>query len=138
MKIFLALAMLLTSASVPATSATAPTMSAHVILNATTTGTGQAIALPQGHARVIATIVEIPVGYAPGYHEHPYPRYAYVLSGHLDVQDEHGGTRHYAPGDFMIETVAGWHRPHVAGNTPVKLLVIDQTPVDSKTNTISK
>lgn len=138
MKIFLALAMLLTVAAIPASSASAPTIGARVILDATATGTGQPIVLPQGRVRAIVTIVEIPAGYAPGYHKHPYPRYAYVLSGQLDVQDERGGTRHYATGDFFIETLGGWHRPHVVGDTPVRLLVIDQTPIAAKTNTIAK
>lgn len=138
MKIVLALASLLASAALPAGSASAPQMTANVILNTTTTGTGQPIVLPSGRVRVIGTIVDIPPGYAPGYHRHPYPRYAYVLAGHLDVQDEHGATRTYGPGQFFIETVDGWHRPHVEGSVSVKLLVIDQQPEAAKSNTIQQ
>ena len=116
--------------------AAAPQMTAHVVLDTTVTGTGQPIVLPTGDARVVGLVVEIPSGYAPGYHKHPYPRYAYVLAGHLDIQDIGGTVRHYGPGDMIIETVDGWHRPHVVGTTPVKLFVIDQTPAAIKTNTI--
>ena len=138
MKTVIALASLLATAALPAASATAPQMTAAVILNTTTTGTGQPIELPSGKVRVIGMIVEIPPGYSPGYHRHPYPRYAYVLAGHLDVQDERGATRTYGPGQFFIETVDGWHRPHVEGDVAVKLLVIDQQPEDAKTNTIQQ
>jgi quercetin dioxygenase-like cupin family protein len=137
MRTLFSLAFLLATVSLPATAA-APTMTAHVLLNTTTTATGQAIALPSGSVRVIGSIVEIEPGYAPGYHEHLYSRYAYVLAGHLDVQDEGGIVRHYAPGDFFVETIHGWHRPHVVGTTPVKLLVIDQQPADAKTNTVNR
>jgi quercetin dioxygenase-like cupin family protein len=138
MKIFLVLALLVATPALSATSASAPQMTARVVLNATTTATGQAIRLPQGSVRVIGSIVEIAPGYAPGYHEHLYSRYAYVLAGHLDVQDEGGTTRHYAPGDFFVETIHGWHRPHVVGDETVKLLVIDQQPADAKTNTVNR
>ena len=46
--------------------------------------------------------------------------------------------RHYAPGDFFVETIHGWHRPHVVGDETVKLLVIDQQPADAKTNTVNR
>jgi len=138
MKTVLALASLVAIATLPAGSATAPQMTANVILNTTTTGTGQPIELPGGKVRVIGLIVEIPPGYAPGYHRHPYPRYAYVLAGHLGVQDEHGATRTYGPGQLFVETLNGWHRPRVEGGETVKLLVIDQQPEDAKTNTIQQ
>jgi len=121
MKTVLALALLLATAALPAGSATAPQMTAKTILDTTTTGTGQPIELPGGKVRVIGLIVEIPPGYAPGYHRHPYPRYAYVLAGHLGVQDEHGATRTYGPGQLFVETRNGWHRPRVEGDETVNL-----------------
>jgi quercetin dioxygenase-like cupin family protein len=141
MRLLAVFALLVATAWAPAASAATataavPQMTAHVVLNTTVTGTGQPIVLPTGDARVVGLLVEIPPGYAPGYHKHPYPRYAYVLAGHLDIQDIAGTVRHYGPGDMIIETVNGWHRPHVVGTTPVKLFVIDQTPAAIETNTI--
>ncbi len=124
--------------AVPASTLAAPQMTARTILSTTTTSTGQPLMLPGGSVRAIGSIVVIPDGYTSGYHKHLFPRYAYVLSGHLDVQDEGGKTRHYAPGDLFIETVNSWHRPHVIGNAPVRLLVIDQIPRNAKTNTIQQ
>lgn len=138
MKAPFVLAAILAAVAVPASSASAPQMTARTILSTTTTSTGQPLRLPGGAVRAVGSIIVIPAGYTSGYHKHLYPRYAYVLSGHLDVQDEGGKTRHYAPGDLFIETVNSWHRPHVIGNVPVRLLVIDQLPQSAKTNTIQQ
>jgi quercetin dioxygenase-like cupin family protein len=138
MKSSLILALALAAIAVPASSIAAPQMTARTILNTTTTSTGQRLVLPGGTVRAVGSIIVIPVGYTSGYHKHLYPRYAYVLSGHLDVQDEGGKTRHYAPGDLFIETVNSWHRPHVVGNAPVRLLVIDQMPQHATTNTVQQ
>jgi quercetin dioxygenase-like cupin family protein len=129
--------LLVLAASTQAGSAGEPQMTAQTILDTTTTATGQAINVP-ANARVIGLIVVLPVGYAPGYHKHPFPRYAYVLSGNLEVQDKSGGSRVYHPGQMFIETLDAWHRPRVEGNVPVRLLVIDQIPRDAKTNTINE
>lgn len=138
MKASFVLALALAAIAVPASAIAAPQMTARTILDTTTTSTGQPLVLPGGTARAVGSIIVIPVGYTSGYHKHLYPRYAYVLSGHLDVQDEGGKTRHYAPGDLFIETVNSWHRPHVVGNAPVRLLVIDQMPQGVTSNTIQQ
>jgi hypothetical protein len=39
-------------------------------------------------------------------HNHPYPRYVYVLSGNLQVNNiETGQTDTYKPGNFILESV---------------------------------
>jgi quercetin dioxygenase-like cupin family protein len=134
---FLAVGLLLAIASVARAGSAGEQMAVHQILNTTTTATGQAIVLPN-NPRVIGSIVVLPPGYAPGYHKHPFPRYAYVLSGELEVQDKSGGTRRYGPGQMFVETVNAWHRPRVEGSVPVRLVVIDQIPSTAHTNTINE
>jgi quercetin dioxygenase-like cupin family protein len=106
------------------------------ILDTATTSTGEPIALPQGPVHVLTTIVDLAPGTSYPYHRHPYPRYAYVLSGTLGVQDERGVTRHYGPGTMFVET-HGWHRPSIQG-AAVRLLVIDQLPKGVRSNTIAR
>ena len=70
-------------------------------------------------------------------HLHPFQRYAYVLSGALDVTlVEHEKTIHYNAGDFIVEAVGEWHYGMNHGKIPVKLLVIDQMPKGEASNTV--
>jgi quercetin dioxygenase-like cupin family protein len=96
------------------------------LLSTTTTSTGQPIVLPQHDAQLIVSIYDVAPGAVLPEHEHPYPRYGYVLSGNLRVTDtETGQSRSYGPGDFILESVGQWHVGTNAGSEPVKLLVID-------------
>lgn len=136
-KTLAAFTLLALAVSSQASSAGEPRMTARTILSTTTTATGQPISVPS-NPHTIGTIVEIPVGYAPGYHKHLFSRYAYVLSGELEVQDKGNGSRIYRPGQLFVETTGSWHRPHVLGTIPVRLLVIDQIPQGATTNTVNE
>ena len=93
----------------------------------TATAAGQPIALPQGDAEVIVSMFEIPPGASLPVHQHPFPRYAYVLGGTLQVANvETGEKKTYKAGDFIVEMVSLWHQGANIGTEPVKLLVIDQ------------
>lgn len=95
----------------------------------TTTWTGQPIALPQGPVQVVSQIVEIPVGGSLAVHKHPYPRFAYVLSGRLKVtNDDAGKTLMFEPGAYVVEAVDQWHHAEVVGDAPVRLVVMDEVP----------
>ena len=95
----------------------------------TTTWTGQPIALPQGPVQVVSQIVEIPVGGSLGVHKHPYPRFAYVLAGRLKVtNDDADKVLMFEPGAYVVEAVGQWHHAEVVGDTPVRLLVMDEVP----------
>ena len=73
------------------------------VITADTTADGGAIALPQKDAQVVASIFDIPVGAALPVHKHPYPRYAYVLAGTLQVtRIETGQQFTYRAGDFVV------------------------------------
>jgi quercetin dioxygenase-like cupin family protein len=64
-------------------------------------------------------------------HEHPYPRYAYVLAGTLRIINaETGHSDVYRTGDFIIEAIAQWHQAASPDDRPLKLLVIDQVEGD--------
>jgi quercetin dioxygenase-like cupin family protein len=97
------------------------------IFSATTTASGQPIKLPQSNAEVVVWIYDVPVGAKLAVHKHPFPRYAYVLQGTLQVTDvENSRTWHYKTGDFIVEMVDTWHYGATTGSEPVRLLVIDQ------------
>lgn len=96
------------------------------IVSSDVTATGQPVVLPHGKVQVIASTYDIAPGAVLPVHKHPYPRYAYVLAGTLQViYDDSGKTETYKPGDFIIEAVGQWHHGVNAGPEAVKLMVID-------------
>ncbi|WP_225874016.1 cupin domain-containing protein [Terrihabitans soli] len=108
------------------------------IFSGTQTALGQDIALPQGNAEVTVLTYEIPPGARLPVHKHPYPRYAYVLAGHLKVSTgDDTKSFSYGPGDFIIEILDAWHYGETVGSETVKLLVIDQAP-PGESNTLLK
>jgi quercetin dioxygenase-like cupin family protein len=103
------------------------------VLTTRTTASGQQVDVP-GHPEVIVSRLEIAPNVALPLHEHPYPRYAYVLSGTLEVNVAGGTANQYKPGDFIVEVIGQCHSGRAIGGTPVQLLVIDQVvPGDSNT-----
>jgi quercetin dioxygenase-like cupin family protein len=107
------------------------------ILSTTVTAAGQPIVLPSGHVRLIASEYDIAPGASLPVHEHPYPRYAYVLAGTLAVTDKESGTQStYKTGDFIVEMIDRWHFGQNVGSDPVRLLVIDQVPETATGNTV--
>jgi len=106
------------------------------LLSTTTTSAGQKIELPKKDAELVASVFEIPPGALLPEHEHPYPRYGYILSGSLRVTDtETGQSRTYRAGDFVLEAVGRWHTGANAGAEPTRLLVIDIVQ-NGHTNTV--
>jgi quercetin dioxygenase-like cupin family protein len=106
------------------------------LLSTTTTSAGQKIVFPRKDAELIASIFEIPAGAHLPEHEHPYPRYGYILSGSLRVTDtETGQSKTYRSGDFVSESVGRWHTGTNAGEKPTRLLVIDIVQ-NGHTNTV--
>jgi quercetin dioxygenase-like cupin family protein len=96
------------------------------LLSATTTSSGQSIVMPRKDAQVVASIYEITPGATLPVQNHPFPRYAYVLSGTLLVNNlDTGQTNVYRPGNFILESVGQWQTDTNSGDEPLKLLVID-------------
>jgi quercetin dioxygenase-like cupin family protein len=101
-----------------------------------TTASGQPIVLPRGDIEVITSTYEVAPGAKLPEHKHPYPRYGYVEAGKLRITNtETGKSADYGPGDFIVESLAQWHKAENIGTDPVKLLVIDQVKPD-RNNTI--
>ena len=99
-------------------------VTSEVLKKAATTANGKKIAFPvTDKAEVTAAMVSITPGAETGWHRHPMPVYAYVLSGRLSVSLEDGGLLSYAPGDVIIEVVEALHNGKNMGSDPVKLVV---------------
>ena len=93
----------------------------------TTTASGQPITLPQKNVQVVVSSYDIPGGATLPVHKHPFPRYASVLAGTLQVTNvATGKSNTYKTGDFIVEMIGEWHQAINVGADPVKLLVIDQ------------
>jgi quercetin dioxygenase-like cupin family protein len=96
------------------------------LLSSTATSSGQPIVLPQKDAQVVVSIYDIMPGATLAVHNHPHPRYGYVLSGILRVNNiDTGQIDTYTPGAFILESVGEWHAAASIGSEPLKLLVID-------------
>ena len=97
------------------------------LASTTVTASGQPITLPQKNAQVLVSSYEIPAGATLPVHKHPFPRYAYVLAGNLQVTNvDTGKSNTYKTGDFIVEMIDQWHQGANVGADTVKLLVIDQ------------
>jgi quercetin dioxygenase-like cupin family protein len=106
------------------------------LLSTTVTSSGQPIVLPQKDAQIVVSTYDVVPGATLPVHKHPYPRYAYVLSGHLRVTNsDTGRSNTYKTGDFILESVGQWHTGANIGDEPVKLLVIDMVE-RGQTNTL--
>ena len=96
------------------------------LLSTTRTSSGQPIVLPQKDAQIVVSIYDVMPGATLPVHNHPHPRYAYVLSGALRVNNiDTGQPDTYASGAFILESVGQWHTGMSIGSEPLKLLVID-------------
>lgn len=108
------------------------------VLSTMQTSSGQPITLPRTDVEVIVTTMEIHPGVTLPRHLHPYPRYGYVLEGSLKItNDQTGVTEVFKPGDFIVEAIGQWHHAETIGNSPVKLLVIDQVQGRKPGNTLA-
>lgn len=106
------------------------------VTNFSTTITGQTLDVPQ-HPNVNVAVATFPPGAQLPVHQHPYPHYAYVLEGALTVVNtQTNETRVFHQGEFFAEMNNTWHFGKNAGDTPLKLLVIDQMPPGVTSNMI--
>jgi quercetin dioxygenase-like cupin family protein len=108
-----------------------------LIKKATTASNGQKLSYPgAGNPEVTALIVEIPPGGNTGWHSHPIPVYAYVLSGSLTVEMDHSGPYRFKEGDALFEVIDTPHIGRNPGKEPVKLMVfytgVEGTPSTEK------
>ncbi|MEK6673134.1 MAG: cupin domain-containing protein [Nitrospirota bacterium] len=94
------------------------------IKKTTQTSNGQGISyLKTSQPEVTVLVVEIPPGGETGWHFHPVPVYAYVLSGSVIVETEDGEKQAFVEGDAIIENVNTPHNGRNTGSVPVRLVV---------------
>ncbi|MDD5286422.1 MAG: cupin domain-containing protein [Desulfuromonadaceae bacterium] len=94
------------------------------LVKASVTGNGQRITYPvTNKAEVTAMTVELLPGSETGWHKHPVPVYAYVISGKLTFEIEGGKQLSFDAGEAIIEVVNTLHNGKNIGNEPVKLAV---------------
>jgi quercetin dioxygenase-like cupin family protein len=94
------------------------------LLRTSMTTCGQPIAYPQvAQPEVTALLVEIPPGAETGWHLHPVPCYAYILSGSLSVEMAGGKTFVFNAGQALAEIVNTLHNGKNTGTEPVKLVL---------------
>jgi len=94
------------------------------ILRATTTASGQPVAYPKTDSpQVTALLVEIPPGAETGWHLHPFPCYAYILSGELTVKIQGKKPRELRAGEALVEVVNTPHNGMNKGSEPVRLVL---------------
>jgi quercetin dioxygenase-like cupin family protein len=84
---------------------------------------GQPLVYPAGQAEVTGLIVELAPGGETGWHQHPVPSFAYILSGTLEVTQKNGQVKRLEAGEALAEVVNVWHNGRAVGNQPVKLVV---------------
>ena len=110
-------------------------IAATTLFRSTVTAAGQPIVFPRSHTEVAALMIDIPAGTDTGWHEHPWPRYAYVVSGAVTVENDAGESKTYRAGEFFVEQIGVYH--HGTTTVPTRLLVIDQD-VAGKGNQINR
>ena len=99
-------------------------VTAKVLTKTSVTGNGQKISYPQtDRAEVTAMTVELAPGAETGWHKHPVPVYAYVVSGNLTVELEDRKQLAFKAGDAIIEVVNTLHNGSNSGGEPVRLAV---------------
>lgn len=122
--LLIALAGLLGAPSAFAGDAYSRGVTAQPILHAKTDAAGHAIKYPStGVPELTGYLVEIPPGGETGWHMHPYPCMAYVLSGKVEVEQKGGPVRKYKAGDSFAEMVKTQHIGRNHGKKPVKILL---------------
>jgi len=89
-----------------------------------TTASGQPIAYPKTDSpEVRMLLVEIPAGAETGWHRHPMPAYAYVLSGSVTVELEDGKHYTFHAGEAFAETVGVLHNGKNTGTESARILM---------------
>lgn len=94
------------------------------LLKTQTTSAGQPIVYPNvAKPEVTAVLVEIPPGANTGWHQHPYPCYAFILEGKLQVELGDGTIHDAQAGQALVESVGMSHIGRNNSDQMVKLVM---------------
>ena len=121
-RVFFTLAALLLPLAASALDASA-TVTVTPLLKSTSSWDGKPIVYPSGSAEVTGLLIEIAPGAETGWHEHPVPSFAYILSGTLEVTQQNGEVKRLKAGEALAEVVNTLHNGRAVGDEPVKLVV---------------
>ena len=117
-----------------AAQAAMPVPGTKLIVDTQTTIAGQALVLPEGPLRVVATRVELAAGSAVPAHMHIWARYVYVERGEVELSLADSGTvRTFRAGDLIVEPIGKWHKGRIISDTV--LVSVEQVP-PGRCNTI--
>lgn len=97
---------------------------AAMLLQSSTTATGQQIQFPIFRNQITALRAELAPGGQTGRHMHPVPTFVYVLEGELTVEAEGHGAKLYKAGDGFLESINMWHNGINRTGAPVRFLVV--------------
>ena len=98
-----------------------PVVKARVLLRTANSGDGKPLAFP-APVEMVALDVTIPAGGETGWHHHPAPGFAYILSGELVVDAADGSSRRFHAGEAFAEVVGLAHNGRAVGSEPVHLI----------------
>ncbi|MBI3897609.1 MAG: cupin domain-containing protein [Gammaproteobacteria bacterium] len=101
------------------------TVKALPLLTTSVDSLGQPIHYPQvAQPGVTMLRVQLPPGSETGWHMHPVPGFAYVISGTLTVEYEGGKQLQFSAGQGFAEVVNALHNGKNPGSEPVTLVVV--------------
>lgn len=95
-----------------------------LIMQSSTTPSGQPLEFPVFRNQFTASLVEIAPGGQVGRHMHPVPVMVYILEGELTVETDGQQARTYKAGQAAIEVVNTWHNGLNRSSVPLKFLAI--------------
>ena len=97
---------------------------ARTVLITGTTASGAPIVYPRTDSpEVKVLVVDLPPGSETGWHRHPLPAIAYVLSGSVTVELENGKRYTVHAGEAFAEVVNTLHNGHNTGPEPTRILM---------------
>ncbi len=96
---------------------------ATLLVKTTTSWDGKQIVYPVGQPEITGLLIEIAPGKQTNWHLHPYPSFAFILEGSLEVTLTDGQVKHLQAGDPLVEVVNTPHNGRNIGNTPLKIMV---------------
>lgn len=110
-------------------SADAASASSELLVNTTTTMTGQPLRVPPPPVELLVHRVTLPANGSVPRHKHPWSRYVYLQTGALRVTNYDAETVNtFTAGQILVESIDQWHSAMVVGNAPAELIVVDQVP----------
>ncbi|WP_343639181.1 cupin domain-containing protein [Roseateles sp.] len=100
------------------------------------TWTGQPIRWP-ADCEARFTRLTIPPGTRLPVHQHPYPRFGWLVQGEIEVvQPDTGRTRILRAGEVIAESIGEWHFGRTVSKEPVIFTLLDVVPRGTASNTV--